>query len=313
MSAALTTNLIKRAELLAKARTFFSKRNIVEVDTPLLSQAASIDAHIDPMPALFDKKQTLYLITSPEYAMKRLLCNGMSDIYQLGKVFRDGEVGSQHQPEFTLCEWYRLGFSFDQMIDETIDFVELFVGNQPRDRLTYREAFLKFAKLDYLTASLKELENCLLNRDIEPMIDQEPRGDLLNQILALLIEPNLGQNSITALTHYPAGQAALARRTKIGDEEVGMRFELYYQGIELANGYHELADAKEQRERFICENALRKKLSKNEFPLDEEFLSALEKSLPDCCGVAVGFDRLVMLNLGASHINEVMMVSIRSH
>lgn len=292
------SNLKRRANALALARQFFSTRGVTEVDTALMRQGASIDAHIDLIPSILSQKETHYLISSPEHAMKGLLADGMGDIYQLGKVFRDEAKSPRHNHEFTMCEWYRVGFTFEEMIDETIDFIALFLGDRPRESITYREAFQKYLSIDYLTATPEELRRCLLDRGIEPFED----GDLLNQLLGLFIEPQLGKGVYTALTHYPADQAALARSYTKNGEMVAERFEIYYEGIELANGYHELADALEQRIRYQEANALRQKLGKSPLPIDEEFLKALEKGLPDCCGVAVGFDRVVMLHLGAKSL-----------
>lgn len=288
----------RRAAALALARQFFSIRGVTEVDTALMRQGASIDAHIDLIPSILNQKETHYLISSPEHAMKGLLADGIGDIYQLGKVFRDEAKSPRHNHEFTMCEWYRVGFTFEEMIDETIDFIALFLGDRPRESITYRQAFQKYLSIDYLTATHEELRRCLLDRGVEPFDE----GDLLNQLLGLFIEPELGKGVYTALTHYPADQAALARSFTKNGEQVAERFEIYYEGIELANGYHELADAVEQRLRYQEANALREKLGKSPLPLDEEFLQALRKGLPDCCGVAVGFDRVVMLHLGTKSL-----------
>lgn len=258
-----------------------------------MRRGASVDTHIDLMPALLGGKETLYLISSPEHAMKGLLADGMGDIYQLGKVFRDEAVSPRHNHEFTLSEWYRVGFTFEQMVDETIDFIAHFLGDRPRIAISYREAFWKYLSIDYLAASKEQLKNCLIERGVEPYEGE----DLLNQLLGLFIEPELGRGTYTALTHYPSNQAALARSIMRGDESVAERFEIYYEGIELANGYHELANPVEQRKRYEEANQERLRLGKCALPIDEPFLASLEKGLPDCCGVAVGFDRVVMLSL----------------
>lgn len=297
-----------RARLLAKARSFFLEREVLEVDCPLLTQGASIDAHIDLIPAAYASSETRYLHSSPEYGMKRLLAEGIGDIYQLSHVFRDGESGRKHNPEFMMAEWYRCGFTFLQMIDETLEFIQLFLGKVPTMILTYREAFLRFAHFDYLTATEQELLNYIRDHAIPsyPGIEKEGKDALLNLILGTVIEPRLGEGSLCALAYYPSTQAALARTVQKGDEKVAERFEVYYKGVELANGYHELTDASEQRQRFLESNAHRKMLGKQELPLDEHFLKALEKGIPDCSGVAVGFDRLMMLRHNAKHIEEVI-------
>lgn len=285
----------KRAGMLARARAFFAQRSVLEVDCPLLSASASVDAHIDLIPA-FPKGGQRYLHSSPEYGMKRLLAEGSGDIYQLSHVFRDGEYGVKHNPEFMMAEWYRIGFTFEQLIEETIDFCRLFLGDLPHTSITYREAFQRYAGFDYLTISDQQLQIELKRHGIAPYESalKEGREALLNLILATVIEPQLGRNALCSLKYYPASQAALAQTRIIDNEEVGERFEVYYNGMELANGYHELADPVEQRHRLESANIERIALGKEALPIDELFLAALDR-LPDCCGVAVGFDRLLLL------------------
>lgn len=300
-----TATLKDRAVMLSQARAFFAARHVIEVDCPLITQAASVDAHIDLIP-VDNGNDIRYLHSSPEYGMKRLLAGGIGDIYQLAHVFRKGEFSPKHNPEFTMAEWYRLGFTFEQMINETADFVRLFIGDLPLRILSYRDAFKQYLEVDYLAASPAQLIELLLSHGIHPYpgIEEEGKDAILNLLLGLLIEPHLGTGEICALAYYPSSQAALAKTVKRQDESAAERFELYYKGIELANGYHELADAKEQRQRLIEANAHRVQLGKEPLPIDELFLKALEKGLPDCCGVAVGFDRLMMLRHGQqiSHV-----------
>ncbi len=196
-----------------------------------------------------------------------------------------------------MTEWYRCGFTFEEIIEETADYVRLFLGDLPCQSLSYRQAFRKYAGLDYLSSSAQELIDCLKSYGITPYdgIEAEGQDALLNLILGTMIEPQLGKEGLCALAYYPASQAALAQKCQRDDEIAAERFEIYYQGIELANGYHELTDAAEQRERFIAANAQRNLLDKEQLPIDKLFLEALRKGLPDCCGVAVGFDRLMML------------------
>ena len=297
-----------RARMLATARSFFKERVVFEVDCPAITLGASIDAHIDLIPATYAHQEIRYLHSSPEYGMKRLLAEGMGDIYQLSHVYRDGEFGQKHNPEFMMAEWYRLGISFQQMIEETFAFAKLFLGNLPSSTISYREAFQRYAGFDYLKMNEVQLLNFLKESEIEPYpeIIEEGKDALLNLILGTLIEPQLGKNELCALAYYPSSQAALAKVCKRGEEIVAERFELYYQGVELANGYHELTDFKEQRERFLVANQERIKLKKNPLPIDEHFLKALEKGLPDCCGVAVGFDRLMMLRHKTLNIADVI-------
>ena len=297
-----------RSDMLSKARSFFSQRGLIEVDCPVISQAASVDAHIDLIPVLDAQNSFRYLHSSPEYGMKRLLADGLGDCYQLSHVFRHGEYGIKHNPEFMMAEWYRLGFTFDQMIEETLLFVKLFIGELPYEILSYREAFRRYVGIDYVHMSNEQLLDHLEKHHIEvyPNVLEEGKDALLNLILGVQIEPHLGQNQLCALAYYPSSQAALAKTKQLQDEKVAERFEIYYQGMELANGYHELADAVEQRERLIQANQERIKLGKSPLPIDDNFLCALEKGLPDCCGVAVGFDRLMMLRHQASTISEVI-------
>lgn len=297
-----------RAEMLARARAFFAEKGVIEVDCPLLTAKASVDAHIDLIPAFFHGQQIRYLHSSPEYGMKRLLVEGIGDCFQLAHVFRDGEVGHKHNPEFTMAEWYRLGVSFEAFIDETLDFIRLFLGTLPKQTLSYREAFECYAGINPFCASEEELWAKIEKEAIPtyPSLKQEGKDALLNLLLAYLVEPHLGQKQLTALAYYPATQAALAKRAQYRGDPASMRFEVYYQGIELANGYDELADASEQRKRLVEANEQRTALGKKTLPIDEAFLSALEKGLPSCCGVAVGFDRLMMLRHQAKALSEVL-------
>lgn len=298
-----------RAAMFSKARSFFMERGVLEVDCPILTQGASVDAHIDLIPAHYASQETRYLHSSPEYGMKRLLVQGIGDIYQLSHVFRDGESGHKHNPEFMMAEWYRCGFTFTQMIEETLEFIQLFLGNVPTKTLSYRDAFLHYAGIDYLTATEKDLLDYLKQRQI-PLysgIENEGKDALLNLILGSVIEPHLGEEGLCALAYYPASQAALAQTVERQDkEQAAERFEVYFKGVELSNGYHELADAREQRRRFIEANIHRKALGKNPLPLDEFFLETLAAGLPDCCGVAVGFDRLMMLRHRSQNIADVI-------
>lgn len=294
--------------MLAEARAFFADRDVIEVDCPILSSRASVDAHIDLIPAQPFGGKTFYMHSSPEYGMKRLLSAGVGDIYQLSHVFRDGECGVKHNPEFTMAEWYRIGMTFPQLIEETLDFIRLFLGKLPSTQITYRESFKKYAGFDYLTISNQELIHFLEKKGIgvDPSVVDEGKDALLNLVLGTSVEPHLGSEGLCVLAYYPASQAALAQTCQHGDEKVCERFEVYYKGVELANGYHELADPIEQRRRLQEANEERVKLGKNVLPIDENFLQALECGMPDCCGVAVGFDRLMMLRHKASRISDII-------
>lgn len=308
---AKTDILRDRATMLARVRAFFYERSVLEVDCPILSQSASVDAHIDLIPATYAQNQRCYLHSSPEYGMKRLLADGIEDIFQLSHVFRDNESSKKHNPEFMMIEWYRLQLNFEQLIQETIDLVGLFVGDHlPRKVITYRQAFKEYAGIDYVQMSERELFDFIQEKGIlaYPGVLQEGKDALLNLILGTVIEPHLGRDEICALAFYPSTQAALAKTCVIDGEQVARRFEVYYKGLELANGYHELADPVEQRRRLHEENAKRIALGKNELPIDEDFLQALEKGLPECCGVAVGFDRLMMLRHNKDDIAGVIPI-----
>lgn len=275
-------SLRARAEKFSAVRSFFSSRGVLEVDTDILSPAAPVDAHIDVMRVEMGKDKVGYLHTSPEYELKKLLAHGSGDIYQLGHVFRCDELGPLHTPEFTMLEWYRVGIAYETFIEETLDLIRLFVSPLPSETHTYENAFKIFADIDIHQD---------LSRHVLQFSDQAPSWDKdtqLNLLFSHLVEPHLGQNKLTVITEFPASQAALAK-TKDG---VARRFEVYYRGVELANGFDELSDPVEQRTRFEKENEKRITLGKETLPIDEEFLASLE-TLPDCCGVAVGFDRLM--------------------
>lgn len=274
MSLALTSDrlhlLRDRAAMFKEVRSFFAERTVLEVDVPILSRGAPIDVHIDLMHTDVGSGKRFFLHSSPEYGMKRLLAEKIGDIYQLSHVFRLGEVGALHNPEFTMVEWYRMGFSLEEMIRETFAFVRLFLPHAPAtfEVADYQEVFVSYT--GRFPSSLEE---------------RDP-------LFAFEIEPHLGRDKILILRGFPKEQAALAQIDAEGKAE---RFELFYQGIELANGYHELIDPIEQRGRFVQANEKRAALGKECYPLDEAFLSALERGIPDCCGVAVGFDRLMVL------------------
>jgi lysyl-tRNA synthetase class 2 len=292
-----------------EVRQFFAKKNVMEVDVPMLGKAAPIDMHIDVMSISFQGGERGFLHTSPEYAMKRLLSLGAGDIYQMSHVFRDGEIGHLHNPEFTMVEWYRLGISFDTLIEETLEFIQLFLKNAPVSYFSYREAFIQFAGIDYVTASVRDLITCCAKHAVH-LPQDAPTWDkdtLLQFIMGFIIEPQL--ENLTVIRDFPAAQSALAQTTLRKDEPVAERFEVYFKGIELANGFHELTDPIEQRKRLHGQNDSRKEMGKELLPLDENFLKALEIGLPDCCGVAVGFDRLMLLRHEKNHLKEVLPFS----
>ena len=290
MSLASRNNaLAARAQALKMVRTFFEERHVVEVDTPLLSKYAPIDTHID----LF-KVDGGYLHSSPEYEMKKLLASGSGDIYQLGHVFRKDEIGPLHAPEFTMIEWYRVETTFDAFLEENLSLVRLFVGEKASEILPYKEAFQEHVGLSFDAPPL-----ALMEKGKALGFEFHDENDLINLLWGCVVEPLLGQGKITVITEFPKEQAALAQ-IKNG---VAERFEFYFGGIELGNGYHELTDPIEQKERLERSNKERVALGKEPLPLDPEFIKALERGLPDCYGIALGFDRLLMIKEGHSKIN----------
>lgn len=302
-----------RAELLARVRNFFARRGVLEVDTPILSAAGTTDPNLHSYAATStapgDGTSRRYLHTSPEFAMKRLLAAGMGPIYQVCKVFRAGETGRRHNPEFTLLEWYRTGFTYHALMDEVTALVaEMLAGcrNIERpERLSYREAFLRHAGVDPHEGSASELAAAAQARGITVAgLAPEDRDAWRDLLLSHAVEPNLGNGRPTFLYDYPASAAALAR-IRPGAPPVAERFELYYEGIELANGFQELTNAQEQRTRFEQDRAVRRRRGLADVPPDERLLAALEHGLPDCSGVALGFDRLVMLAAGTNAIVDV--------
>jgi len=299
---------INRARLLKRAREFFDQRHILEVDTPLLSKFPVTDPHIESLSAISAIAPELFLHTSPEYKMKRLLAAGFGDIYQICKVFRDGERGRNHLAEFTLVEWYRLNFDLQEIMRDSIEFVSAVLGRaglaSSAEFLSYEDAFQKTVNLSSRTADVEELVN-YLNADEQL---QEAIGDnadaWLDLILTDRVVPEFATDKLTVIFHYPARQAALARICP-DDAMVADRFELFYGSLELANGFVELTDANEQLSRFERDQRTRRKNKAAVRPIDEEFIHALHAGLPPCAGVAIGFDRLLMVHEGQSDINAV--------
>ncbi len=295
--------LVRRAGVLARIRTFFSAREVLEVETPVLAAAGGTDVHLAPLSTRLAQGGTLYLQTSPEFAMKRLLAAGSGPIYQLGRAFRDGEAGRRHNPEFTMLEWYRPGWDHHMLMDEVEALLLEVLATGPGERMTYREAFLRHAEVDPFTASDDQLRARAARLGLGSAgVDREA---CLSLILAAEVEPNLGRGRPSFVHDFPAAQAALAR-IRSGDPPLAERFEVFVEGVELANGYHELTDPVEQRRRFAADLARRRELGLPELPVDVRLLAALEHGLPDCAGVALGVDRLVMLACGATSLADVM-------
>jgi elongation factor P--(R)-beta-lysine ligase len=296
-----------RAALLARTRGFFAARGVLEVDTPIVVNAPVTDVHIHSAQVRFEAGDPFFLHTSPEYAMKRLLAAGSGDIYQICHVVRAFERGRLHNAEFTLIEWYRLDFSLDALMSEVEALVRELLGS-PRaypaaERVSYREAFMHALALDPFTAPMAQLEEQARRAGFDGVAAD--RDELLELLMGTVVGPQLGQGGLTFVYAYPASQAALARLDP-ADPRAAQRFELYGNGIELANGFHELASAREQRDRFERDLAQRRRLGLPVAALDERLLAALEAGLPDCSGVALGFDRTLMLAAGAERIDSVL-------
>lgn len=301
--------LRQRAGLLAATRAFFAQRQVLEVETPLALRHAVTDVQLDSLGVASDPPRWLH--TSPEYAMKRLLAAGSGDIYQICHVFRAGESSRLHNPEFTMVEWYRLGFGLAQIMEETAALAAtlLTAGGRnapPVEQLAYAAAFERELGCDPLTTPTATLAALAGQHGLATSsVADASRDDLLDFLVAVVVGPRLGRGRLTCLHHFPASQAALAQLDAV-DPRTALRFELYAEGIELANGYVELASAGEQRQRFEADLAERRRRGLPALQVDERLLAALAAGLPPCAGVALGFDRVAMLALGAGHIDAVL-------
>jgi lysyl-tRNA synthetase class 2 len=293
--------------LLSRIRVFFAARQVLEVETPAISQAASSDVNLQSF-TLGTEQGMRYLHTSPEYPMKRLLAAGCGDIYQVSKVFRNGETGRYHNPEFTLLEWYRVGWEASQLMDEVDALLHVLLEGRSEfessQRLSYREAFRRYADLDPFENTTDQLRRRAeaAGLYITQPLDREQWLDLL---MSQLLATAFPRDRFTFIYDYPAEQAALARIRSI-EPPVAERFEIFMGGFELGNGYCELTHAGEQRERFTRELHTRSERGLETPPCDDRLLAALGHGMPDCSGVALGLDRVLMLAAGASHIEEVL-------
>ncbi|ARU55890.1 elongation factor P Lys34 lysyltransferase [Oleiphilus messinensis] len=314
-----------RGEMLRKIRLFFAEQGVLEVETPILSAAVATDPYLDAIQCsvagvqsrlwtdsrVFDAEHAqdplFFMQTSPEFAMKRLLAAGSGPIYQICKTFRNGERGRRHNPEFTMLEWYRPGFNDLNLMTEVEALVQLALPHfsLPFERITYRDAFRQYAGIDPFLASVAELKSCILSFTEMPGLSDD-RDLLLDVILSHKVEPRLGAERPSFLHDYPASQAALAQVTQVDGYDVAQRFELYIHGLEIANGYHELLDAREQEQRLQADNRARMTLDKPCRPIDYHLIDALSAGMPACAGVALGLDRLLMIALGAEEIDAVL-------
>jgi len=302
-----------RARLLADIRDFFRRKGVMEVDTPICSAHATTDPALESLCTSFTgpgaaQGKTLYLHTSPEFSMKRLLAAESGPIYQICKVFRDGELGRQHNPEFSLLEWYRPDFDQHQLLEEVAELINFLLPEPlPVQRMSYAELFQNHLGLDPHSCSADMLREYAMGQGVPgaESLELTDADSWLDLLLTHCIEPHLGKGSICFIYDYPASQASLAR-IRAGNPPVAERFELYMEGVELANGFCELTDADEQRERFELDLEQRRKHGLKHLPIDENFLTALQHGMPDCSGVALGIDRILMLLTGAGHIQDVL-------
>ncbi len=302
-----------RAGVLRRIRDFFDTRGVLEVDTPVCSRHATTDPAIESFVTRYrgpgaGSGLDCYLQTSPEFFMKRLLCAGSGPIYQICKVFRDGEWGRRHNPEFSLLEWYRPGYDHHALMDEVAELVRSLTDDPPGvEKLTYQGIFEQALSLNPHTADSRQLRDCAIARGIAgaEQLNLNHRDAWLDLLLTHLIEPDLGRSGLTFIYDYPGSQAALARISD-GDPPLAQRFELYWQGMELANGFFELRDAEVQRARFEADNRQRQSSGALQRPADEWLLQALEQGLPECAGVALGIDRLLMVLSGCRDIRQVL-------
>lgn len=304
-----------KARLLSQLRAFFAEKNILEVQTPILSQAGNTEPTIESFITqehenAAHKIQPSFLNTSPEFSMKRLLAAGYGSIYQITPAFRQDEQGKRHNPEFTLLEWYRIDFDHHALMGEVNSLLRYiakdFIKLERSQFFSYQKAMLKFANVDPFSATTEELKLATVKAGIDAIgMDDVSRDAWLDLLMSQVVEKNLPVNCPVFIYDYPASQAALSKIRK-GSPDVAERFELYINGMELANGFHELSDAEEQALRFQQQQLQRKKSGQQGIPADYHLIEALKQGLPECAGVAIGLDRLLMVLTGAEHINEVL-------
>lgn len=303
------TNLRLRAQILAQVRQFFTERDVMEVETPVLGQFTITDRHITSLTVPTSTDGDYYLQTSPEYAMKRLLAAGSGCIYQICKAFRAAESGQRHNPEFTMLEWYRLGFNHQQLMDEIDALLKIILNTPASQRITYAELFQHYLKINIHTVTTETLRALIKDSGwMNESADQLDEDTCLQLLMSHAIEPHLGFDTPLFVYNFPCSQAALARLSNT-QPPMAERFELYIQGIEIANGFHELTDAAEQEQRFLHDQQQRQQHGEPAPTIDPRLLAALQHGLPDCAGVALGIDRLIMLAAQASHIDEILAFS----
>ncbi len=308
--------LKERAKLLSSIRHYFEMNGAMEVETPMLSSKATVDIYINSFSTEFEPiggggLETHYLHTSPEFPMKRLLAAGSGDIFSMGKVFRNGEAGGRHNPEFTMLEWYRVGMDQQGIMDDVTELLSSICPFTEVRRCSYGELFEEILDINPYTVSDEELDHLVQTKVDDGLIGLE-RNDCLDILFSKHIEPTLGAVNKGKLEgvfvfDYPTSMSALAKlRTNEYGEEVAARFELFINGVELANGYHELLDAQEQEKRFKAEQVKRRERGFDVYPYDQRLIDALQHGMPDCAGVAMGVDRLLMLMMNVKNIADVI-------
>ena len=309
----------QRANVLATIRKFFNERDVIEVETPLLSNGTITDVHLDPFITQFnystdsniEEAKALYAQTSPEFAMKRLLASGYGCCYQICKAFRHEQHGRYHNPEFTMLEWYRVGFDHFQLIEEVAALLRDVLACKDTESISYQNLFLREVNIDPLKATNEELTTLISEHGMlsDWLINEGSKDTLLQFVMSEIIEPRIGNDIPCFVYNFPASQASLAK-ISADDSRVAERFECYFKGIELANGFNELTDADQQLRRFRADNEIRSDMNKEQRPIDDNFIAALKHGLPKCSGVALGVDRLLMLALGAKSIDKVISFPI---
>lgn len=298
-------NLQHRATLYQKIRQFFAERHILEVETPLLCKHTVTDPHIESFAVPVSSTSSYFLQTSPEYAMKRLLAAGSGPIYQITKSFRVGESGHRHNPEFTMLEWYRPGFNHHDLMDEINLFLQFTIQTPPAEKISYQALFIKYLKIDPLEVSLDDLKKLIAEKNIQIDSNNLDHDTCLQVLLSHFIEPLLGVQKPLFLYDFPPSQAALSK-IRHDKNLVAERFELYINGSEIANGFHELTDPNEQTKRFLKNQIARKENNQTIPDIDDYFIDALKAGLPNCAGVAIGIDRLLMQYVKTNTIQQVI-------
>jgi len=304
-------NIKQRAQLLKKLRIFFEQNAVLEVDTPILSQFGGTEPNLQAITANYHfqgKARVGFLQTSPEYAMKRLLAAGVGDCYQIFKAFRNEESGRFHNPEFSLLEWYQVGIDEIQLLKKIDQLLQQVIGSSAAQFCTYTELFVQHLEIDPLHSKIESLRELTASK-IENPPHLERIDDYLELLFNYCIEPQIGNERPCFVTHYPATQASLAKISKT-TPNLSCRFEVFYKGLELGNGFYELCDADEQLQRFQNENKRRREMGLDEIEIDPNFIQALRNGLPESSGVAIGVDRLLMIITGANHIDEVISFPI---